>query len=299
MPTELAGVPIDWKSLFEKMSIGFSIQKLIWDENGNPSDIEYIDVNPSFERITGISREMAVGSRTSRVIPNLERIVYEHYGKVVKTGEPVSFEQFVADLGVYLKVYAFKTGENEFGAIFEDITQPRAILEGQLKEFDLMNTLIDSISDYVFCKNRDDVYVLCNKSFAENFAGMSKNELIGKTDADLFRQKDPEKLNFILNRDQEVYKSGAAVKVDWVTRLSNGQEVRLETIKTPLKNEKGEVMGIVGVSRDVTTAKLFEESLSAKMKELEFVNKIMVDRELKMVELKKTITELQNKVVNQ
>ena len=122
MPDQLAQVAIDWRSMFENMNIGFSVQRMYWDEAGNPADIEYLDLNPTFEKITGLKRDQTIGHRTGELIPNLEREIYEHYGKVIKTGYPETFEQFVAGLGVYFKVYAFKTGENEFGTVFEDIT---------------------------------------------------------------------------------------------------------------------------------------------------------------------------------
>lgn len=292
MPQGLLSVSIDWKSLFENMTMGFSVQRLIWDENGNPVDIEYMDVNPTFEKITGISRDKAVGQRTSVLIPNLERIILEHYGKVVKTGEPTTFEQYVEGLKVYFRVYAFKTGENEFGTVFEDITKQKEITDAHSKELALINTLIDSMEDYVFYKDVNGAYVVFNEAFAKGFVGLSKNEIIGKTDTQLFSEKNPTMLKVILEKDHEVFETGVIIRNEWTTKLVKGDEVTLDTLKTPLKNEKGEIVGIVGVSRDITEKKKIESSLAKRMKELEFLNRLMVDRELKMIELKKKIEAL-------
>lgn len=162
----------------------------------------------------------------------------------------------------------------------------------------LLETLIDSMADFIFYKNRKGVYEICNKAFAKEFVGSNKTTILGKTDEQLFRRQDPDKLSFILAKDHEVFGSGAVVRAEWQTVLANGKEATLETIKTPLKNGKGDILGIVGVSRDITGRKQLEKSLEKKMKDLEFLNKLMVDREVKMVGLKKTISELQKSVDN-
>jgi PAS domain S-box-containing protein len=298
MSDELEKIQIDWKSMFENMNMGFAVHRIYWDENGNANDIEYLDVNPSFEKITHLKKENIVGKRTREIMPNLEKVMYEHYGKVVKTGEPVSFEEYVEGLGVYFKIYAFKTGENEFGSIFEDITEARLEKEERVKETTLLNTLIDSMTDYVFYKNSEGAYLLCNEAFARDFVGKSKEEIVDKTDNEIFGPEDEEKVKFILEKDKEVFETGTIVRAEWVTKLASGNTVILETVKTPFKDKTGKVLGLVGVSRDITDRKKLERSTLDQLKQLEIMNRILVDRELKMISLKKEIHKLDETKTN-
>ena len=145
MSTQLESVAIDWKGLFEKMDIGVAIHRIYWDETGKPVDIEYLDVNPAFETITGRKKTDVVGKRTSVLYPNLESVFYENYGKVVKTGQPMEFEQYAKDLDIHFRVYSFKTGDNEFCSVFQDITKHKKYeleLDKKISELEFLNKLM-------------------------------------------------------------------------------------------------------------------------------------------------------------
>ncbi|OGD69028.1 hypothetical protein A3I18_00240 [Candidatus Campbellbacteria bacterium RIFCSPLOWO2_02_FULL_35_11] len=81
-----------------------------------------------------------------------------------------------------------------------------------------------------------------------------------------------------------------------LTHLSDqsNRGVCLETV-APVKDDAGKVIGIFGVSRDITSMKAGEQKLQGKIAELEEMNKIMVERELKMIELKAEIKKLKEK----
>ncbi len=160
------------------------------------------------------------------------------------------------------------------------------------KEIALLETLINSMPDLLFGKDIQGRYLVCNDAFARLFVGLPKAKIIGKTDRELFSGKNKTRLEFILEKDNEVIKFGKDIKVEWKTKLANGKEVILETIKTQFKDEKGKLLGLVGVSRDITLRKKEEEEFAERMRQSELLNKVMVDREIKMAELKKEIVDL-------
>ena len=156
----------------------------------------------------------------------------------------------------------------------------------------MLDALIDSMSDFVFYKNKDGVYLICNEAFARDFVGLPKDQIVGRNDLEVFGSSDQEKLNFILARDREVFEKNVEIKVNWETKLSSGRVVSLETVKTPFRDKTGLLVGLVGVSRDVTDRIKTERDITEQMRQLEVMNRLMVDRELKMIELKKELEKV-------
>ena len=112
-----------------------------------------------------------------------------------------------------------------------------------------LQTLIHAIPDLVWLKNPEGVYLGCNRAF-ERFFGAKEAEIIGKTDydfvpkdlADFFRLKDQEAVSAGETRENE----------EWVTVAETGQKMLLETLKTPMFDDKGTLIGVLGIGRDIT-----------------------------------------------
>jgi PAS domain S-box-containing protein len=168
----------------------------------------------------------------------------------------------------------------------------------KVKEIALYETLINSMSDFIFGKDIKGRYQVCNDAFAELFVGKPKSEIIGKTDRELFGKNEESKLNFILEKDKKVFDQGEDVKVEWEAKLSNGKNAKLETIKTQFKDGSGKLIGLVGVTRDITERTIIEDELKEKVRSSEILNRVMVDREIKMIELKKELAGLKGRKVN-
>lgn len=109
--------------LFREMLDGFALHEIICDENGEPVDYRFLDVNPAFERLTGLSVADVVGRTVLEVLPQTERIWIETYGRVALTGEPIHFEDFSQSLDRHFEVTAFSPAPRQFAAIFIDVTE--------------------------------------------------------------------------------------------------------------------------------------------------------------------------------
>lgn len=125
------------------------------------------------------------------------------------------------------------------------------------KKQSLLLSLINSIQDLVFYKNKEGVYLGCNTAF-EAFAGMEENELKGLTDYDIFEMNMAE---FFRAKDSEMLQKGKPKRnQEWV-RYPDGRNVLLDTMKTPYYDEKGNILGLIGISRDITEDKKKEEEI--------------------------------------
>lgn len=125
------------------------------------------------------------------------------------------------------------------------------------KEQMLLRSLIDSIPDLIFFKDNNSVYMGCNKAF-ELFVGKTEAEQIGKTDHDFF---DADTASFFQSNDKMMMQSGMPRRnEEWVT-YPDGQQVLLDTLKTPYYDSNGNTLGLIGVSRDITDIKKFQSQL--------------------------------------
>ena len=121
----------------------------------------------------------------------------------------------------------------------------------------LLRALIDSIPDLIFFKDQDSVYLGCNKAF-EAYAGMGESDLTGRTDLEI---ASPEVAEFFRRKDWEMLASGEAqLNEEWIP-FKDGGGGFFETLKTPYYGPDGELLGLIGVSRDITSRKETEEAL--------------------------------------
>lgn len=112
-----------YRQLFSSMSEGFALHEIICNEQGEPVDYRFLDVNPAFERLTGLRAETTIGKRVTELLPGIERTWIERYGKVALTGEPARFRQYAEPLNRWFEVFAYRPAPGEFGAMFMDVTE--------------------------------------------------------------------------------------------------------------------------------------------------------------------------------
>ena len=128
-----------YRTLFDSIDEGFCTIEVLFDGNDNPIDYRFLEVNPSFEKQTGIQN--AQGRRMREIAPQHEEHWFEIYGRIALTGEPVRFENQAAQLHRWYDVYAFrvgKPGDRKVAILFKDITErKRAEEELRQKEVSL------------------------------------------------------------------------------------------------------------------------------------------------------------------
>jgi len=112
-----------YRSLFENMTTGFAIHEMIFDDKGNSTDYRFIEVNPAFEKLTGLKSEDIIDKKATEVIPGIEKDWIKTFGRVVKTGDSIAYHNNVSELGRYFDTWIFKTDKNNFAVIFTDVSE--------------------------------------------------------------------------------------------------------------------------------------------------------------------------------
>ena len=119
-------------------------------------------------------------------------------------------------------------------------------------------TLIETIPDLVWLKDPDGVFLACNRRF-ERFYGAKEKDIFGKTDYDFVSK---EQADFFRKNDLDAITNGKpTVNEEAVTYISDGHEELLETIKTPMYDSLGNLIGVLGIARDITERKRIERDL--------------------------------------
>jgi len=109
--------------LFMWMGEAVQLCELVLDEGGAPVDVILIDVNPAYEKQTGLSRDKVIGRRITEILPVVEKTWLVRYGEVIHTGKPLHFEEHNASVGKWFDVYASPMKGNRFAVVFSDITE--------------------------------------------------------------------------------------------------------------------------------------------------------------------------------
>jgi len=122
----------------------------------------------------------------------------------------------------------------------------------------LFRNLVEAIPDLVWLKNLDGIYLGSNPTF-ERFFGAKSKDIIGKTDYDFV---DKDLADFFRAHDRKsMEKDGSSINEEWLTFADDGYHGLFETIKTPLRDTEGNVIGILGIARDISQRKHVEEEL--------------------------------------
>ena len=116
-----------YRTLFSSIDEGFCIIEIMFDEQERPVDYRFLEVNPSFEKQTGLRD--AVGKRMREIAPRHEEHWFEIYGRIAVTGEAARFQNRAEQLHRWYDVYAFRFGEpknRQVAILFSDITERKA-----------------------------------------------------------------------------------------------------------------------------------------------------------------------------
>lgn len=123
-----------YRTLFTTMAEGFALHEIICDSDDKPCDYRFLDINPVFERMTGLKRADVIGRTVLEIMPDTESVWIERYGRVALTGETDHFEHASAALGRHYEVIAYRAAPRRFAVIFNDITELRAMQQREKED---------------------------------------------------------------------------------------------------------------------------------------------------------------------
>ena len=272
-----------YRNLFENMLEGLAYCKIILAE-GHPQDFIYLDVNTAFGTLTGLKD--VVGKKASDVIPGIRESDPEliaRYGRVALTGESERFETYVEALKMWFFISVYSPQKEYFVAIFDVITD-RKRAEEELRRADeeleiqvqqrtaalsqsnmLLQTMLDNMPDQIYFKDRESRFIKNSRSQSVALGLSDPSQAVGKTDFDFFSHAGRS-----YAEEQEIIRSGKPlVGFEELVIWPDGHETWVSTTKVPLRDQEDNIIGTVGISRDITDRKRKDEALQKSRDELE------------------------------
>ena len=137
-----------------------------------------------------------------------------------------------------------------------DLTERKKAEDEVRRSHDLLNAVVENTSDAIFVKDRSGRYLMLNHGGAI-MAGVNDEEVTGKDDEFIF---SPEVARMIKDEDKEVISRGETIAFETSVRIDEG-EMTMSSKKTPLRDKDGKVIGIIGITRDITDRKKVEKAL--------------------------------------
>jgi two-component system NtrC family sensor kinase len=202
-------------------------------------------------------------------------------GAVDYISKPFQCEEIQARVETHLKVHALQLAlkqQNEHleetvaartRELVRDITE-RKRAENALRASELKyRTLVLNIPQRILYKDRESVYVSCNDLYAQDL-GIAADDIAGKTDFEFFPLELAEKYRA---DDRRIMELGRTVELE-EDHVTKGNLHTVFTVKTPVVNEQGEVIGVLGVFTDITERKRVEESLRESERQLRLAQKL-------------------------
>lgn len=266
-----------YRKLFETMSEGFALHELIVNDQGEPVDYRYLDVNPAFETLMSRKRAEVV-NRCHSEFPSDDREFWvKAYGHVVLSGEPLRLEYVHPKSKRQWIVLAYRTEGRQFAVLFSDISNWRQAEQERRSMHDRLMMIINNAPLIMFSLDRDGrVTASEGKGLAR--VGLRPGQLVGKTIAEVYPDAAP-----------SLAAIRRAFSGESVSFLAEGQGVFFDSHYEPHFDQDGQVIGMTGLAIDMTEQTRTQSALRESEERLQLFLKYapagvaMFDRDLKYI----------------
>jgi PAS domain S-box-containing protein len=227
----------------------------------------YLLFNDAACRMTGKQAAEVLGNDDSALFPTAEAaIVMAGDRQVMAGGKLTTYEEvvtladgqrhtFLSTKWPILDENGTVTGLFGTARDVTELKRTQNILESERAR---LRNLVQTMPALVWMKDVNGVYVGCNSRF-ERFFGAPETEIVGKTDYDFV---DAELADFFRANDQKALAAdGPSINEEWITYADDGHRELLETIKAPVRDSEGNLLGVMGIARDITAHRQAEEEL--------------------------------------
>ncbi len=260
-----------YRMLFENMMNGFALHEIILDENSNPINYKFLEVNSAFEKLTGLDRHDIINKMVTDVLPGIEKEPenwIETYGKIALNGGEIRFEEYSRNLRKWFSILAFSPQEGYFATLLEDITEKKRIAQELNRSEKRFRELAELLPQSVFEMDTKGYFSFANRAAFESF-GYEVTELKGLNVFQLFIPEEKPRISENIQRKL----TGEPIQNHEYTALrKGGTEFSILLYSSPIIEDNKSV-GIRGIALDITYLKQTEK----KLKETEVAMRSLIN----------------------
>lgn len=226
------------------------------------SDGMIVSVNEAFTKIMGYTEAEAVGKTSIELnlwadeedrkiivkeleergrVDNFETIFLKKDGNIVN----VLMSASLIDMG----------GVNHILTVTKDISLRKRVEEKLAREQFLVKALMDNLTDHIYFKDRESRFLRVNKAQSVSLGLNDPASAVGKTDFDFFTDEHAKQA---YEDEQNIIRTGEPLNIEEKETHPYGTDTWVSTVKMPLNDKNGEIIGTFGISRDITGRKRSE-----------------------------------------
>jgi PAS domain S-box-containing protein len=255
-----------FRQLFNEMNVGCALCELVCDGDKRPCDARFVEVNPTFERMTGFAKSFLVGKSLREVFPRVESAWVERLGQVALTGESTHFEEYSRAFKKYLDVTAFRPRPGYFAGVFADITQ-RMQAQRDLEEAERKyRSIFEHAVEGIFQVREDGGLLTANPAMARLLGYESVEEFtreVRNLEQHLYIEPRHPSGFIPLLRQQKTISD-----FETLMRRRDGTVIWVIGSAYAVRDEDGRVVYYEGTLRDISEHKRAEEALRALSSQL-------------------------------
>jgi len=252
-----------YRNLFESMDEGFALCEMIYDPTGKAIDFRYLDVNPAFEKLTGLATAKVLGQQVTALIPGIEPFWIEQYAEVVRTGQSRRIVNELATLERHFEVYAYCPAPGRFAAIFTDITERKRIQDAFEESEARFRAIFEKAADGILVTDPTSLKFHSGNSRVCQMLGYAPEEICQLTVPDIHPAED---MPQIVRRFGHQWRGDNTMRKDVLTTRKDGSVFYADINSFPLTLQ-GKTY-LVDFFRDVSERKQAEDETKQYQKRL-------------------------------
>jgi two-component system, chemotaxis family, CheB/CheR fusion protein len=243
-----------YKYLFHQMEHGFALYKAIRNEKNEVADFKLVEANQAFENIMQIGQDETRHEYTSGVLHDKDyRNAFIRAGKKVLAGHTYQEERFINGINRYLNILYFSHEEGYVAIFVQDITSEKTEMKARVH----LASIVESSDDAIFSESTEGEILSWNDGAVQLY-GYSENEALRLMSHDLyFNPEDSEDRNMIT----EVKKGLKVKNQEAAHKGKDGRMLPVSVTKSPIRDDKGRIIAISNIVKDITSTKEREEEL--------------------------------------
>ncbi len=283
----------NYQQFFDNPLNGFALCEIITNDKGEPEDFVYLEVNKTFENLTGLKKENVLNKKVTEILP-YEDVgdLIQIYGKVALTGESTVFQYPIPSLDKYYEIAAFSPQKKRFIAFFTDITERKKAEEELMMSEERYRGVVQNTTAVILRLNPQGIIQFANERALE-FFGYSADELVGKhVVGTIVPEKDTAGRDLAAMVDEITKNPDGFHSNENENIRKNGERVWMEWTNSGIYDQYGHMKEFLAVGIDTTERKKAEEELREARDNLELKVK---ERTRELQEAYKSLSENEEK----
>jgi PAS domain S-box-containing protein len=193
-----------YRHLFDNMNEGVALHRMVYDDMGNAVDYVVLNVNSSYEKLTGMTREQAQGALGSEVY-GVENLFIDRFREVAETGEPIVFDSYQGSIDKHFWISLFSPEKDHVAVVFKDVTDEKRLMEELVRKEERIRNVLRVSPHAVVVTDISGFVTDCNDAALEMFGFDSVDDVLGVNCFDFVSVRDLER-----------------ARGNWVDRINSG-----------------------------------------------------------------------------